>query len=153
MQAPQAPVPVHYHHAWVVWVLYFVGAALHVLLQVDDIARKNGWKRREVWLAIGPAVGYRNFFSAMVFGLIWHYPLLITNALHLVGVNLGGDESEVLAIPMNNFVAGIYGLGLDVVFGYIPGLKSWLPSLSAPWDGVDRRGKTPAPPATSPTRP
>ncbi len=128
--AQAVPVAVHYHHAWLIWALYFVGATLHVTLQVNDIAAKNGWKRRDVLKAIGPAVAYRAFASAMVFGLLWFYPLLISNTLKAFGINVGADEAEVLAIPMNNFVAGLYGLGLDSILGYIPGLKSWLPSVN-----------------------
>ena len=137
MQAcPGCPIPeptaitVHYHHGWLVWLLYFVGVLLHVTLQVDDIARKNNWKRRDVFNAIGPAVAFRTFGTAMIFGLIWHYPNLISNSLKIVGVNLGPDEAQVVAIPMNNFIAGIYGLMLDSLLGYIPGLKSWLPSVN-----------------------
>ncbi len=130
--AESVPVAVHYHHAWLVWVLYFVGVTLHVTLQVNDIAAKNGWKRRDVVNAIGPAVAYRTFGTAMLFGLIWHYPNLISGGLKLVGINIGPDEAEVVAIPMNNFVAGLYGLVLDSLLGYIPGLKSWLPSVNPP---------------------
>jgi hypothetical protein len=130
--AESVPVAIHYHHAWLVWVLYLVGAGLHIAIQVADIAAKNGWKRRDVIYAIAPAVAYRNFATAMAFGLIWHYPLFISSALKLVGVNVGADEASVLAAPMNNFIAGLYGLGLDSAFGYIPGLKSWLPGVNAP---------------------
>lgn len=132
IMAQAVPVEIHYHHAWLVWVLYLTGAALHIALQVNDIAAKNKWKRGEVVRAIGAAVAYRTFGSAMIFGLIWHYPLLISSALKAVGINIGPDEAEVLAIPMNNFVAGLYGLMLDSLLGYIPGLKSWLPSINPP---------------------
>jgi|SRR5215469_12966319 len=138
MQAP-APVPIHYHHAWLIWLLYLVGAALHVVLQVNDIAAKNKWTRRAVIETIGPAVAFRTFFSAMIFGLIWHYPTIISDVLKAMHVNIGQDETEVFAVPMNNFIAGIYGLGLDVLLGYIPGLKSWLPDVTPP-----------APPAAAP---
>jgi hypothetical protein len=130
--AQSVPVAIHYHHAWLVWILYFVGVALHVTLQVNDIAAKNGWKRQAVITAIGPAVAFRTFGTAMLFGLIWHYPMLISGALKAVGINVGPDEAEVLAIPMNNFIAGLYGLVLDSLLGYIPGLKSWLPSVNTP---------------------
>lgn len=130
--AQAVPVPVHYHHAWLVWILYFIGAGLHVTLQVNDIAAKNQWKREEVVKAIGAAVSFRAFASAMAFGLLWHYPLLISSALKLVGINLGADEAAVVAIPMNYFVAGLYGLMLDSLLGYVPGLKSWLPSVNPP---------------------
>lgn len=139
----EAPVvPIHYHHAWLVWMLYFVGSALHVALQVDDIAKKNSLTRKQVISAIGTAVAFRQFAAAMVFGLIWHYPLIISNALKTFGINIGGDEAEVLAIPMNNMIAGLYGLALDSALGYIPGLKSWLPSVTPP-----------PPPAPAPTKP
>lgn len=131
MQAENA-IAIHYHHGWLIWALYLTGAALHVTIQVADIAAKNGWKRRDVIYAIAPAVAYRSFATAMAFGLIWHYPLFISSALKLVGVNVGADEASVLAAPMNNFIAGLYGLGLDSAFGYIPGLKSWLPSVTPP---------------------
>lgn len=135
---PGCPIPeptsvtVHYHHAWLIWGLYFVGVGLHVGLQINDIAKKNKWTRKDVFLAIGPAVAYRTFATAMVFGLIWHYPNVISDGLKLVGVNLGADEAQVVAMPMNNFVAGIYGLMLDSLLGYIPGLKSWLPNVNPP---------------------
>jgi hypothetical protein len=134
---PETGIAIHYHHAWLVWALYFVGVGLHVALQVNDIAAKNGWKRLAVVNAIGAAVAYRTFGTAMLFGLLWHYPLLISNALKAVGVNIGPDEAAVLAIPMNNFVAGLYGLVLDSLLGYIPGLKSWLPSVNPPADGPE----------------
>jgi hypothetical protein len=130
--AEGVPVAIHYHHAWLIWALYLVGAGLHVTLQVNDIAAKNGWKRRDVLKAIGPAVAYRTFGTAMVFGLIWHYPMMISSGLKAVGVNIGPDEAEVLAVPMNNFVAGLYGLLLDSLLGYIPGFKSWLPTVTPP---------------------
>lgn len=130
--AQSVPEGIHYHHGWLVWVLYLIGAALHIALQVNDIAEKNEWKRWQVMTAIGPAVAFRTFASAMIFGLIWHYPLLISSALKVVGINIGPDEAEVLAVPMNNFVAGLYGLMLDSLLGYIPGLKSWLPSVNPP---------------------
>lgn len=123
------PTEIHYHHGWLVWLLYLVGALLHVALQVDDIARKNNWKRQAVLQAIGIRVAFRTFWTAMAFGLIWHYPMLISNALKLVGHPLSPDEAEVFAIPMNNFIAGIYGASLDSLLGYIPGLKSWLPDV------------------------
>lgn len=129
----QAPVPVqHYHHAWLIWVLYFTGVAMHIALQINDIATKNKWTREAVIAAIGTAVAYRNFFSAMAFGLIWHYPTMIAGALKLMGINLNVDQADVVAFPMNYFVAGIYGLFLDVLFGYVPGLKSWLPDVNPP---------------------
>lgn len=146
-----APVPIHYHHAWLIWVLYFAGAALHVALQVNDIAQKNKWTKKDVIGAIGTAVAFRAFASAMVFGLLWHYPLIISNALKAVGVNIGGDEAEVLAIPMNNFIAGLYGLMLDSLLGYIPGLKSWLPSVTPPTP--PNPPVPPAPPAPAPAKP
>ena len=130
--AQSVPVAVHYHHGWLVWILYLIGSALHITLQVNDIAEKNEWKRVDVMSAIGPAVAFRSFASAMIFGLVWHYPLLISSALKVVGINIGPDEAEVLAVPMNNFVAGLYGLMLDSLLGYIPGLKSWLPSVNPP---------------------
>jgi hypothetical protein len=130
LAAQSVPSAVHYNHGWLVWVLYFIGAALHVALQVNDIAEKNKWTREDVMKAIAPAVAFRAFASAMIFGLLWHYPLLISNVLKIVHIDIGPDEAEVFAIPMNNFIAGLYGLMLDSLLGYIPGLKSWLPTVT-----------------------
>lgn len=132
MQIEPTAVTVHYHHAWLIWGLYFVGVALHVALQVNDIAQKNKWKRRDVLSAIGAAVAFRTFGTAMIFGLIWHYPMMVSSGLKMFGIDLGPDEAQVVAIPMNNFVAGLYGLMLDSLLGYIPGLKSWLPNVNPP---------------------
>lgn len=128
--AQSVPGVVYYHHSWLIWALYFVGAALHVTLQVNDIAAKNKWKREDVVKAIGAAVSFRAFASAMTFGLIWHYPLFISGALKMFGINLSADQAGAVAIPMNYFVAGLYGLMLDSLLGFIPGLKSWLPTVN-----------------------
>ena len=123
---------IHYHHAGLIWLLFGVGVLLHLALQVDDIARKNKWSRRAVLGAIGIRVAWRVFFTSLVFGLIWHYPLLISKALGIFGIHLSDDEAAVFAIPMNNLIAGVWGLFLDSAFGYIPGLKSWLPVVDVP---------------------
>lgn len=131
MQA-QIPPPhlIHYHHAWLIWVLFFFGQFLHLALQVDDISRKNKLTRKQVINFIGTAVAVRTFFAAMIFGLIWHDPTLIADALKAMHINIGGEEAGVLEIPMNNFIAGLYGILLDSILGYIPGLKSWLPEIN-----------------------
>lgn len=121
---------IHYHHAWLIWLLYLVGVSLHIALQVDDIARKNKLERQAVWDAIYIRLLYRTFVTAMIFGILWYYPMLISSGLKMIGHPLGDDEASVLAIPMNNFIAGLYGVGLDSLLGYIPGLKSWLPDLT-----------------------
>jgi hypothetical protein len=121
---------VHYHHVSLIWSLYLMGVLCHVALQIDDIARKNKWARKAVVEALWIRLVYRTFATAMIFGIIWHYPLLIPGALKAIGHPVSDDEATVLAIPMNNFIAGLYGSGLDSLLGYIPGLKSWLPDLS-----------------------
>jgi hypothetical protein len=132
--AESVPLAIHYHSAVIVWILFFCGSACHIALQIDDIARKNKWTRGNVVKAIGTKVLFRTFAVTMIFGLLWHYPLLIANALKLIGRPVGDDEAAVLAIPMNYFIAGLYGAGLDSLLGYIPGLKSWLPDLNGPVD-------------------
>lgn len=131
IEAQAVQTDIHFHHAWLIWLLYFVGAGLHIVLQVNDIAAKNSWTRTNVLKAIGASVAFRTFFATMLFGLVWYYPLLISNALALFGHPVSADEASVLAIPMNNFIAGIYGASFDSLLGYIPGLKSWLPSVTA----------------------
>ena len=136
MQAPAAAVPVHYHHAWLIWVLFLCGEIIHILLQVDDIARKTKTRRRDVLYQIWPPVLFRAFACAMIFAIIWEHPDLIAQVAKMVGHPLGGDENEVLEIPMNNAIAGLYGLFLDSILGYIPIFKTQLPALTqAPTGG------------------
>lgn len=131
-QAAQVHVDAHtvisYHHTWLIWLLFLIGEALHIAVQVDDIARKNKMARKLVFTEIGFRFANRAFWCAMIFLLIWQYPECIS-AIVRIFHPIGPDEAEVLAIPMNNAVAGLYGLALDSLLNYIPGLKSQLPSI------------------------
>jgi hypothetical protein len=129
--AQSLPVDIHYHHVAWIWILFFFGQFLHIALQVDDLARKSSKPRDEVLGMILIQVCFRTFWCAMIFGLIWQYPLIISNVLKIFGHPIGPDEADVMAIPMNNFIAGIYGLSLDSVLGYIPVLKSQLPPVQS----------------------
>lgn len=132
---------IHYHDGFTIWLMFFVGVLLHVALQIDDIARKNKWTREAVSKAIGIPVAYRTFATACTFGLIWHYPLIISKLLAFFGHPVSADTADLIAIPMNYFIAGIYGLSLDSAFGYIPGLKSWLPAVEPAAASLDTAAK------------
>ena len=121
---------IHYHHIGVIWALFLVGEGLHVFLQVDDLARKNLQSRIAVLKCILAPVAYRAFACAMIFGLLWQHPDIVSRLAGYFGHPLSADESEVFAIPMNNSIAGLYGLFLDSLLGYIPVLKSQLPALN-----------------------
>lgn len=123
---------IHYHHGWLIWILFFVGQVLHVALQVNSLADSSGKTRTTVLKNIFIPVMWRTFACAMIFGLIWQYPDMIAKLASMVGFNVSSDETSVLAIPMNNFIAGVYGLGLDSALGYIPFLKSQLPVIQLP---------------------
>jgi Na+/proline symporter len=130
--AQATPVPVHYHHAWLIWILFGCGMVLHSFLQIDSMARKANLSRRAVFSKVLATLAYRTFAGAMIFGLLWLYPDMISKIAGMLGHALSPDEASVVAIPMNNFIAGIYGLFLDSALGYIPVLKSQLPSLPDP---------------------
>lgn len=129
--AQSVPIDIHYHHAWLVWLLFFCGEILHVALQADDMARKAEKSRWALLCLIWPKIAFRVFCCAMIFAIIWGNPELIAKIPAIFGHPIGVDESEVLAVPMNNAIAGLYGLFLDSLLGYIPVLKSQLPNLNS----------------------
>lgn len=123
-------ITVHYHHAWLIWVLFFAGELFHAALQIDNLASGAGG---QPWLAVLRKVATplisRAFVCAMIFGLIWEDPQLVSQVAKLLGHPLGADEAGVFALPMNNMVAGLYGMFLDSLLGYVPILKSQLPAI------------------------
>lgn len=127
--AQTTPVVIHYHHGWLIWLLFLLGDALHVALQVDNLARSSKLTYKQVIQETGIKVLYRAFACAMVFGLLWQDPAIVSQIAKLVGFNISADEAEVFAIPINNAIAGLYGLFLDSLLGYIPFLKSQLPEV------------------------
>lgn len=129
IEAQAITTAVHYHHGWLIWLLFLLGDALHVGLQVDSLARTSSATRRKVLSVVWAAVAFRTFACAMIFGLIWQHPTLISQIGGLFGHPLSPDESSVFTIPMNNMIAGLYGLFLDSLLGYIPVLKSQLPTV------------------------
>lgn len=130
LEAQAIPHEIHYHHGWLIWVLFLVGAALHISLQIDSLARQKSMLRVDVFKSLLAPLAFRTFASAMIFGLIWQHPDLISQIGGLFGHPLSADESSVFAIPMNNMIAGLYGLFLDSILGYIPILKSQLPDVT-----------------------
>jgi hypothetical protein len=130
LQAQAVPTPIHYHHGWLVWVLFAAGDLLHAFLQIDSMARKANVSRKSVFLAVLAPLAYRTFFCACVFGLIWKDPTLLAQIAGIFGHPLGPDEAAVFALPMNNAIAGIWGLFLDSALGYVPFLKSQLPAVA-----------------------
>jgi len=125
----QQPVEIHYHHDWLVWVIFAFGDGIHMLLQIDTIARNTKTSWRAVFTDAWARLLYRAAVCIFVFGLIWHYPHMLTAIASKVGITVSSDEAEVFALPMNNILAFGWGLGLDVMFGYIPWFKSQLPSV------------------------
>ena len=86
--------------------------------------------RVDVFKSLLAPLAFRTFAAAMIFGLIWQHPSLISDIGGIFGHPLSADEASVFAIPMNNMIAGLYGLFLDSLLGYIPVLKSQLPDVT-----------------------
>jgi hypothetical protein len=122
-------ITVHYHHAWLIWVLFLAGELFHAALQIDNLSRAGATTRLAVLRQVVTPLISRAFVCAMIFGLIWEDPQLIAQIAKLLGHPLGADEAGVFALPMNNMVAGLYGMFLDSLLGYIPILKSQLPAI------------------------
>lgn len=129
-QAQAVPTVIHFHHLWLIWIIYYWGQLIHAALQVDSQARKAKIARVEVLKVTWIRLLYRLTFSTAIFLLVWDNPQLILKALSFFGHPLSGDEAEVLALPINNALALLYGLLTDSLLGYIPILKSQLPDLA-----------------------
>ena len=129
------PIGVHYHHAPLIWVLFFVGLALHTLLQIDTIARNTKQRRREVFYDSWIRIAYRYGFSVVAFGLLWLYPEVVVQIAGIAHIQIGSDEAAAFALPMNNLIALGCGLLFDSILGYIPILKSQLPPIEDPPPG------------------
>lgn len=125
----QSIVEVHYHHVWLIWIIFMLGDAIHVLLQIDTIARNTKTTKRAVLEDAWVRILYRTAVCLAVFGGIWQYPHALTTIASKVGFQVSPDEAEVFALPMNNVLAFGWGLALDVLFGYIPVFKSQLPQV------------------------
>jgi hypothetical protein len=139
-------VPVHFHHAILVWAIFYVGQILHAALQIDSIAKKSGKLRRTVFSLTWVPLAFRVGACTVVFGFVFSYPTFIPQIAKILGHPLGPDESSVLALPVNNALALAYGMFLDSVLGYIPFLKSQLPDVN----GVAASPPPPAPPLAGP---
>jgi hypothetical protein len=123
-------ITVHYHHSWIIWIIFLFGQALHALLQIDTIARNNKVTRASIFYQNWVRILYRVSASSVAFGIIWLHPQTISGILGVFGIHIGGDESQVFALPINNTLALGYGLCLDSLFGYVPFLKNLVPDVS-----------------------
>jgi hypothetical protein len=133
LEPPQpSPNEIHYHHALLIWGLFAFGILLHAALQVNAIAGHNKISFLTVLRVVAIPLVFRAFACSMIFLMIWQYPQMIAGAAKLIGHPMSPDESAVFAIPMNNAIAGLYGLFLDSLLGYIPLLKSQLPQVEFP---------------------
>jgi hypothetical protein len=124
------PVTVHYHHAPLIWVLFLLGQVLHALLQLDTTATNHGTARRDLFFKNWIRICYRIAISAVAFGIIWQHPQIIHGLLATVGIQIGGDEAAVFALPINNLLALGYGLSMDSLISYVPWFKNLLPEVN-----------------------
>src|ERR1035437_4672639 len=110
LDAQVIPVVIKYHHGWLIWILFLVGGILHAALQIDSIARAHKMSRGAVLASVWIPLLYRTFACAMIFGLIWQHPDLVSKITGIFGHPLGPEEQSAFAVPMNNSIAGLYGL-------------------------------------------
>jgi hypothetical protein len=129
LEATAHTVSVHYHHAPLIWFLFLLGQVLHALLQLDTTATNHNASRRAMLYKNWIRLCYRVAVSSVAFGIIWQHPQLIHGLLASIGIQIGGDEAEVFALPMNYLLALGYGLSIDSVISYIPWFKNLLPTV------------------------
>jgi len=122
------------HNAtWAIWLVYSIGAALHVLLQADATARAKN-NPLMTWVAVikqnAIRMAARTFVGTLLFAYVWSNPTSIKDVLGHVGVTFGPQMDWLVALPMSWPLAGLYGFFTDTILAFIPGLKNALPEVT-----------------------
>ena len=132
---PSDAVEIAQHYRIAIVAVFVVGYAVHVLMQIDAVARaKNNPinSRLQIleqnWIRL---LG-RFFTSFLVFTGFWQHPSAIATLIGYTGATLPPNLVAVLTLPMNLWFAGVWGYGVDSLLAYIPILKN----LSPPIEGV-----------------
>jgi hypothetical protein len=100
-------------HVVGLWLCYFIGQALHVLLRATAIVRspQSGITSYRQFLSVhGAPVAVRVFIATM--GLIWwaENPQAVADLFQKLGIGGGVGES---VFPLNAATAGLYGYFAD----------------------------------------
>lgn len=120
-----------YYHAAIV-SMFAVGYLIHMLLQVDAVARsKNNPTNLRMkvieqnWIRLLA----RFFISLLGFLWIWHNPSMAPTILGYFGVNLSANAIAIMTLPISPTIAGMFGFAIDSLLAYVPILKNALPPI------------------------
>lgn len=121
------------HSNWLMWLCYSLGQYLHVAVQLRAIANapnSHFSKSRQILADRWPNFAARMFLATMLFLLFWDNPGVLPKLLGYAGFTISQNLADILSLPMSAAIAGIYGWASDSLLGYIPGLKSTVPSVN-----------------------
>jgi hypothetical protein len=125
------------------YVMFFVGYALHMMLQVDAVvrAKNNAAISRFVVLKQNAVVILsRLFISAIVYWFMRNNPASLETLLGYIGITVSPAIGG--AIGSSSWgVAGMFGYMVDSILTFIPFLKNYVPSLN----GVPSPVQSPSP--------
>jgi hypothetical protein len=117
----------------VVYVMFFAGYTLHMMLQVDAIVRaKNNaaYSRTSVLKQNAFVLSARLFISFLVFWFIRNNPQFLTTLLSYIGITLSPGIGDAISASSWG-VAGMFGYIVDSVLAFIPFLKNYVPQLNS----------------------
>lgn len=104
------------------WILYFLGQAIHVLLQADAVARapNNPVKTRlEVFNIMWRNYLARWFVGTMLFWLFVLYPTAIPTMVEYFGWNVPASIALMFQQKMPPPIAGLVGYAMDSILGFL----------------------------------
>lgn len=119
-------------HTLFIWTVYFIGQCFHILLQADAVARSKNNPISTRWGVIRQnaiAMAARVFVCWLLFVLIWDNPTALSGFFEWIGISISPRMQEILNLPMNVPLAGVYGMFSDSLLGYIPFMKNALPKI------------------------
>ena len=114
---------------------YVLGQALHIALQADAIkrSRNNATASYGTFLRLnGVRLAWRAFLCTMIFIFLWSHPTALVELFKYIGWNIPDKISWLLSLPMTIPTAGAFGLVVDALLSFIPGLKNLIPKLDEP---------------------
>ena len=128
--------PHHYLHL-VALVLFLVGDALHVLVQVDDLARKGKTTRKAIFSERWVSIIVRGSISTAFF-LLWLQGQL-DDLITATGISIPASIDKILDMQVSGALALLAGFAFDSAIGYIP----FLSKIGVPPPIVDTGAPTP----------
>ncbi len=129
-----------------IWGMFFAGQLMHLLMQVDAIARAKNTpitSRMKILEDRAIPITVRLFLCTLIFGLTLGggmpdlYMLFGAEAPQWV-VRLGGLLANTSIVGWS--IAGMVGFGVDSAIGFLPFVKTYIPPPIDQQQAVEQKG-------------